>query len=199
MSQARHGPLWTSCSMFVPFDASLLFIPVFVYPRDDPSPPPVDLQPALVGRQAAACQSGAQSPTGYFFSAGSTGIWGDLIDTQHGFYCEQSQDLRYAVWAHLVHAYRPCYYVLDVQTRHIGYIRDVSAPRLLSTPVDPCLTGSSARSCTARIKASVPVFCSCLELLMLATSSVCCSCKPRNCFFPASWNLRMVWEPWRKK
>lgn len=97
MFQARHGPLWTSSSMFVSFDASLLFIPVFVYPRDDPSPPPVNLQPALVGRPAAACQSGAQSPTGYFFSAGSTGIWGDLINTQHGFYCEQSQDLRYAV------------------------------------------------------------------------------------------------------
>lgn len=47
---------------------------LFVYPRDDPSAPPVDLKPALVGQPAAVCQSGAQSPTGYFFSVGSTGI-----------------------------------------------------------------------------------------------------------------------------
>lgn len=57
---------------------------LFVYPGDDPSAPP-----ALVGRAAAACQSGAQSPTGYFFSVGSTGIWEDRIDTRHGFSCER--------------------------------------------------------------------------------------------------------------
>lgn len=182
MSQARHGPLWASSLIFVPFDASLVLIPVFVYPRGDPSPPPVDLQPALVGRPAAASQSGDRSPTGYFFLC--------------GFHWDLGRSNRYSAWILLrtipapslcrLSAPCPCLharcYVLDVQTRHIGYIRDVSAPRLLSTPVDPCLTGSRARSCTARIKASVPVFCSCLELLMLATSSVCCSRKPRNCF-----------------
>lgn len=98
VSQARHGPPRTSSSMFGPFDAPLLFIPVFVYP------PRRSLSsscrpPARTSCSTSSCLSVWSSKPHwiFFFSAGSTGIWGDLIDTQHGFHCEQSQDLRYAV------------------------------------------------------------------------------------------------------
>lgn len=78
----------------------------------------------------------------------------------------------------------PCYCAVDVQTRHIGYIRDVSAPRLLSTPVDPCLTGSSARSLTARSKR--------LCLCFVLTRSYWCQLPPLS---SADINPGIVFSP----
>lgn len=84
-----------------------IFILVFFIP--EMIPPLLLSTSSRVSWSSSSCLSfwSSKPPLDIFFSLGSTGIWGDQIDTLHGFHCEQSQDLRYVVSVHLVQAYSP--------------------------------------------------------------------------------------------